>query len=168
MYGHPHCRLYTVLAPLFRNKSLRPVKRCPLLSKKTSHSSQYTILLRIVGVVFAWDLQHGRESRGIGVNAMSDSVGDMLIDEYDANIFAVLGESIKRGLDRSCISLAINNEKVLLSIGASSYVAYTREKQACYGVFVADDREELTVLVICLRGHLDGSGLVFARPSCWC
>lgn len=77
MYGHAHCCLYTMLAPLSRNKSLRPVKRRPLLSKKASHSSQYTILLRVVGVVFAWDLQHSRESRGIGVNAMSDSVGDL-------------------------------------------------------------------------------------------
>lgn len=50
----------------------------------------------------------------------------MLIDEYDANIFAILGESIKRGLNRSCIGLAINNEEVLLSIGACRYMLLNR------------------------------------------
>jgi hypothetical protein len=50
----------------------------------------------------------------------------MLIDEYDANIFAILSESIKRGLNSSCVGLAINNEEVLLSIGACSHMLLNR------------------------------------------
>jgi hypothetical protein len=50
----------------------------------------------------------------------------MLIDEHDANIFAIFGESIKRGLNSSCIGLAINDEEVLLSIGTCSYMLLNR------------------------------------------
>lgn len=42
----------------------------------------------------------------------------MLVDEDNADIFAVLGELVKRCLDGRCVGLAVNYKEVLLRIRA--------------------------------------------------
>lgn len=42
----------------------------------------------------------------------------MLVDQHDANIFALRRELVENGLDRRGFRLAINDEKVLFRIGA--------------------------------------------------
>jgi hypothetical protein len=41
----------------------------------------------------------------------------MLVDQHDANIFS-FGESVKRRFDRSRLCLVVDDEEVLLCIGA--------------------------------------------------
>jgi hypothetical protein len=48
----------------------------------------------------------------------------MLVNEHDANILSVLSESVERSLDGRCVGLAVDNEKVLLSIGTCGYMLY--------------------------------------------
>jgi hypothetical protein len=41
---------------------------------------------------------------------------DVLVDEDDANVLSVLGESVERRLDRARLCLAIDDQEVLLRI----------------------------------------------------
>lgn len=50
-----------------------------LLSKQTTHTSQHTVLLRVVWVVFAGNLENGRKRRSVGVDAMTYAVGNLLV-----------------------------------------------------------------------------------------
>lgn len=54
-----------------------------LLSKKPANTLQHTIFLGIVRVVLAWDFQEGGECGGVGVDAVSYSVGDLRPSKYN-------------------------------------------------------------------------------------
>lgn len=71
----------------------------PLLAKQATNSPQHAVLLRVVRVFLARDLEDCGERGGICVDAMSDLVGDMLVDEDDANVLALRGEGLECGLD---------------------------------------------------------------------
>lgn len=45
-----------------------------LLSKQPSHPLEYTILFRVIWVVLARDLKNGRESLGVGIDAVPDTL----------------------------------------------------------------------------------------------
>jgi hypothetical protein len=100
-----------------------------LLSKQAAHSSQHAIFLWVVGMVFARDLQNGREGCSVGIDSVSYFVGNMLIYQDNTNIFS-FGEVVKRGLDRGRLGLVVDDEKVLLSIGARCNVPDASKEQA--------------------------------------
>lgn len=43
---------------------------------------------------------------------------DMLVDKHNANVLSLIGESIEGSLNGSGVCLVVDNEKVLLRIGA--------------------------------------------------
>lgn len=135
----------TVEDPSISNISLllpdgitRHATRKYLLSKQTTHSSQHTVLLWVVWMIFAWNFEDRRKGSGVGIDSVSYSVGnlylwssvwthrravpeetDMLVDQDDPNIFAVC-EALKRRFDGCSFRLVIDDEKVLLRFGAGS------------------------------------------------
>lgn len=50
-----------------------------LLSEKPPDSFKYTVLLRIVWMVLAWDLKHRRESVCVSIKSMSYLLGDLYV-----------------------------------------------------------------------------------------
>ncbi len=50
-----------------------------LLAKESAHPSQYAVLLGVVGMVFARNLQHGRESRRVRVDPVTYPLSDLAI-----------------------------------------------------------------------------------------
>lgn len=115
-----------------------------LLSKEPPYPSQNTVLLGVVGVVFAGDFKNGGESSRVRIDSVSDLVGnlgdfgsvyvrlvgapwetpgdsapltDMLVDQDDADVLALLGEGIKGGLDGRRLRLAVDDEEVFLRVG---------------------------------------------------
>lgn len=102
----------------------------------------------------------------------------MLVDEHDANVFALGGELFKGGLDGRGFGFGVDDEEVFLVVGGGSYVlegggggvsigrgegvggdwgrrTYTNagEEKASNGVLVSYHGEELPVFVVCLGGH---------------
>lgn len=61
-------------------------KLSSLFSKETTHSSQYTVLLRVIRVLFAWNFQDCRECGGIGIDAVSYTVGNLTIRQQKVQI----------------------------------------------------------------------------------
>lgn len=49
---------------------------------------------------------------------------DVLVNEHDANVLAVLSKSVECSLDGRCVGLAVNNKEVLLGIGTCGYMLY--------------------------------------------
>lgn len=47
------------------------------LAEQTSHPSQNAVLLRVIGVIFAGNLENGRKGGRVGINAVSDLVGNL-------------------------------------------------------------------------------------------
>jgi hypothetical protein len=103
----------------------------------------------------------------------------MLVDEHDADILSVLSERVKGRLDGGRLRLAVNNEEVLLGIGASRHMLFvapgqdqrrrhlllgipcthadTCEEQSC-------DRVLESASVPCVLGA-GGVALPFVRPQ---
>ena len=50
-----------------------------LLAEQAAHPPQHAVLLRVVGVVLARDLEHGREGGRVGVDAVSDAFRDLYV-----------------------------------------------------------------------------------------
>jgi len=108
-------------------------------------------------VIFARDLQQARKRSGIALDPMPYPLGDMLVDEEDGDIFALASEPVKGSLDGAVVGLGVHDEEVLLRIGGGGYVAYAGEQHACDRVLVANDGQELSILVLgCWCCH-DGS-----------
>lgn len=53
----------------------------------------------------------------------------MLVDEHDADILPVLGERVKGRLDGGRLRLAVNNEEVLLGVGAGRHMLFVAHCQ---------------------------------------
>ena len=69
------------------------------------------ILLRIVRVLFARDLQHGRNGFVVVFQNVSNIIGHVLIDQNNANIIAG-AEFLKGFFNQSLFGVAIDNQKV--------------------------------------------------------
>jgi hypothetical protein len=54
-----------------------PNTHTPLLSKETTDSPQYAILLWVIGMIFTGDLEDCRESGCVGVDSVSYSIGNL-------------------------------------------------------------------------------------------
>lgn len=52
-----------------------------LFSKQPAHPSQNTVLLGIIGVVFARYFKNGGEGGGVGVDAVAYAVGDLELED---------------------------------------------------------------------------------------
>lgn len=50
----------------------------------------------------------------------------MLVDQDDANVLSLLGEAVEGRLDSGVVRLGVNNEEVLLRIGASGDMLRTK------------------------------------------
>jgi hypothetical protein len=50
-----------------------------LLSKQTAHSSQHTVLLWVVRMIFAWNFENRGKGSGVGIDSVSYSVGDLCL-----------------------------------------------------------------------------------------
>lgn len=106
-----------------------------LLAKQTTDSPQHTVLLRVVGVVFARNLEERWECGSVGIDSVSYPVGNlsgpcqllepedprnlttnMLVDQYNANVFPLSRESLKCLLDGRGIRLGVDDEEVLLRV----------------------------------------------------
>lgn len=55
----------------------------------------------------------------------------MLVDQDDANVLSLLGEAVEGRLDSGVVRLGVNNEEVLLRIGASGDMLYTELDPHC-------------------------------------
>jgi hypothetical protein len=67
-------------------------------------------------VVFGRYLEERWESSRVCLDAMSYLLGDVLIDEQDGDILALLGELVERGFDGCVLRLCVHNEEVLLGV----------------------------------------------------
>lgn len=83
-----------------------------LFSKQASNPPQHTVFLRIVRVVFAWDLQDSWEGSGVGINSVTYSVGDLCgIEKLDAMFSR--GESSPKEGGGTCVLVDQDNPNVL-------------------------------------------------------
>jgi hypothetical protein len=57
-----------------------------LFAKQPPDSPQDAVLLWVVGVVFARDLEHGRERLGVGIDAVPYPVGDLREIRFSAKV----------------------------------------------------------------------------------
>jgi len=105
------------------------------------------VFLRIIRVVFTWDLEYGWEGLAIGVHSASDSVCDMLIYEHNGNVLPLLRELVEGMFDGGVIRLLIHNEEVFLRIRGVGDVTYSRQKNAGYGIFIPYHGQKLPVLI---------------------
>lgn len=89
-------------------------------------------------MVLAWNFEEGGEGSSVGIDSVSYPLGNlhrhqylhqvsetvlgayMLVDQENANILPLSGESIKCFLDCGIVRLAVYNEKVLLGIWRGS------------------------------------------------
>lgn len=84
-------------------------------------------------MILARDLEDGREGSRVGIDSVAYSIGNLstpnksafgcfsfaiflelrstnvLVDEHNADIFAVLGELVKSSLDGRCVRLAVDD-----------------------------------------------------------
>lgn len=103
-------------------------------------------------MIFAWDFEDRGEGGGVGIDSVSYPVGNMLVDQDDANVFS-LGKALKGRFDGCRLCFVVDDKEVFLRIGAGSDVADAREQEARYRVLVADDGEELPVFEVGVRSH---------------
>lgn len=68
-----------------------------LLSKQTAHPLQYTVLIRVVRVVFTWDLEDSGERIGEGVDTVADTLCDLSVYKY-MPVFIVSGVPYELGV----------------------------------------------------------------------
>lgn len=98
------------------------------LAKQSSHTLQDTVLLGIIGVVFAGDFEDSGEGIGEGVYAMADALCDLLkgvrshwlgtpgtfmtnvlVDQKNSNVLSVLREVLESLLDLRGLGLGIDD-----------------------------------------------------------
>lgn len=48
---------------------------------------------------FARDFEYSREGRCVGIDSISDLVGDMLVNQYDADVFSLCRKRLKGSFD---------------------------------------------------------------------
>jgi len=99
--------------------------RTCLLAKQTTDSPQHAVLLRVVRVVFARNLEERWECGSVGIDPVSYPVGNMLVDQHNADVFPLGRESLKCLLDGGGICLGIDDEKVLLRVWGGRDVTYS-------------------------------------------
>lgn len=123
-----------------------------LLPKHSPHPFKYTILLRIVWVVFTRNLQHSRKRVRKGIDTCPDSFGNlalshrvsiiksqhldssvmgkgathMLVDQDDSNILPLLGEAVECPLDRWRFGLGVDHQEVPLTVCTVRHVLYQK------------------------------------------
>lgn len=104
-----------------------------LLAEQLPHSSQHTVLLWVIWMVFGRNLEHSRESVLKLVNRISNLLRDlphilvelrsspitccgtyMLIDQYNTDILPLLCESIESRVDLALLSLVVAYQEVSL------------------------------------------------------
>jgi hypothetical protein len=117
-----------------------------LLAKQPPDTAQDAVLLGVVGVVFTGDLEEGGEGGGVAIDPVSYSIGDMLVDQNNANVLALRREAVEGGLDGGIVGVGAHHQKVLLRIGRRRDVPNAREKQTGHRVLISNDGEELPVL----------------------
>ena len=73
-YGSLHARDWPTLRSL--NSPLY-LTQARLFAKQPAHSPQDAVLLWVVGVVFAWDLENGGKCLGVGVDPVPYPIGNL-------------------------------------------------------------------------------------------
>lgn len=58
-------------------------------------------------MLLAGDLEDGGEGGGVGVDAVADAVGDVLVDEDDADVLAARREAVEGLLDLRRLRLGV-------------------------------------------------------------
>lgn len=58
---------------------------------------------------FARDFEYSREGRCVGIDSISDLVGDMLVNQYDADVFSLCRKRLKGSFDGRCLCLVVDN-----------------------------------------------------------
>jgi hypothetical protein len=124
-----------------------------LLSKQPPHPLQHTVLLWVVRVVFGRNLEERWESGCVCLDAVSYLLRNVLVDEQDGDVLALLGELVESGFDGRVFRLCVDDEEVLLAVRRLRHVlqlllgrvlevlrcwrethAYAGKKHACYSV----------------------------------
>ena len=76
-------------------------------------------------MVLCWYLEHSWEGILELVDCVPYLFGNMLVDEYNANVLSLFCKSIERGLNRGSFSLAVAYKEVSLRIWRICNVADT-------------------------------------------
>lgn len=84
-----------------------------LIPKQPPDPPKHTILLRIIRMIFARNLQHSRESSSIRLHSITNPLSDMLINQQNSNILAARGELVECPFDRGVCCAGIDDEEVL-------------------------------------------------------
>lgn len=113
-----------------------------LFSKQPAHPPQDTVLLGIIGVVFARYFEDGWEGGGVGIDAVAYTVGDLewktrsgtfshlsgegnvtcvLVYQDNPNVLA-LNELVESGLYGGVVGLVIHHQEVLLRVWACGHM----------------------------------------------
>ena len=107
--------------------SSRPVKQLP-------HPLHHTILLRVVRMVLARDLQQARKRLIVRIHLASDHIRNVLVDEHDGDVFALRGEGVEGGFDGAGVGFGVYDQVVLLAVRWVGDVPDSGEEHACDGV----------------------------------
>jgi len=118
---HFLCQIQTTVDPF--------IHLCPTTEEHVN-SLHDVILLWVVRVLFAGDLQYGRDGLVVILQYMSNIIGNVLCNQNDANVIP-LGEFLKGLLHLNQLRVGLNNEKVG-GIGRS--VANSSEEETGDGI----------------------------------
>lgn len=132
--------LSNIQSPIDTATPNTPPTSSPLFPKESSHPSQNAVLLGVVRVVLARDLEQRREGGRVRIDAVTDALRDLhtaisyqlsfhprpltagpratyvLVDQQDADVLPLRGEALKGLLNRGVVRLAVHDEEVLLRV----------------------------------------------------
>lgn len=126
------------------------------LPEQSSDSPEDAVLLGIIRVVFAGNLEDGRKGCRVSIKSMAypvrnlttqrqsaprhgpdgplESAPYMLVDKDDADVLALRREPVEGGFDGTRVRLLVYYQKVLLRIGRRRYVPDSSKEETRYGV----------------------------------
>ena len=77
-------------------------------------------------MVFGRDLEQRRESGCVRLDAMSYLVRNVLVDQQNRNVLALLRELVEGSLDGRVLGLRVDDEEVLLAVWRLRDVLYMK------------------------------------------
>lgn len=137
------------------------LKQARLFAKQPAHSPQDAVLLRVVGVVFARDLENGGECLGICIDPVPYLIGnlwrtslanrtsnserlahgagagagadvtDMLVDQNYPNVLPFRCKPLERRLDGGGLCLCVDYQKVLLVVWRRGNMLSSKVSAGC-------------------------------------
>jgi hypothetical protein len=101
-------------------------------------------------VVFGRYLEERWKRGRVRLDTVSYFLGDVLVNEQDSDIFALLGKLVERGFDGCVLRLCVDNEEVLLGVWWLRDVLGTTVRSRIRASAVLEENIRLRRQVACL------------------